>query len=267
MILALGLSYFTISLVNYRILLVGLGSMATPNQLQSSSVVATVNYGASGGSNPSSNTNPPPPPKQNQRIQLTVIVLEDTSSGRRSASGILVNVTEPGELSRSGAGEVVALGGQMIIAAGKTDHTGTVAFELDPGDYTVLAKDLGLVGELPITLHETKTEVTVQWVFHSEFEPPLLVQMNDLNSDGIISPDETISLFFQAIDLKEPHRIVLLVEGPGQFSIDLKVVAATLYQNGIYVALSPTGPVPMSSLRFDSAILIGTIWYEVSIAS
>lgn len=266
LVLAIGFSYLAISRIDYRILLVGLGNMASPNQFPSSSVVATANYGSSGGSNPSSNTNSPPP-QQNQRIQLTVTVSEETSFGRRYASGVLVNVTEPGELARSGVEERVTLGGQIIIASGKTDHTGTIAFELDPGDYTVLAGDLGLVGELPITLHEPKLEVTVQWVFHSEFEPPLLVQMNDVNSDGIISPDETISLFFQTINLKEPHRLVLLVGGLGQFSIDLKIVGATVYQNGIYVQLSPAGSVAISSLRFDSTILIGTIWYEVSIVS
>ena len=262
LVLALTFSYLAISRINYRILLVGLGNLASPNPFPSSQVIGAANSGP--GGNLGQSTDASGPPKQTERVHLTVTVLEDTSIGRRSTPGVVVNVLEQGEFSQSGPKETAA---QIVIASGRTDYTGTVAFELAPGDYTVLAVDLGLLGELPITLEASKPEVSILWVFHSGFEPPLLVQMNDVNSDGVISPDETIALFFRGINLEEPHRFLMVVGGPGQFSIDLKIVGVTVYQNGIYILLSPAESISISQLRAESTILIGTIWYEVSIVS
>ena len=197
-------------------------------------------------------------------VQLSVTVYEETSQRMRLVRGTPVNVS------------TTTAEGEIQVAYGVTDRAGSVVFKLPPGSYSIFAEHFGVLGNFSATLLESNPESSMRWVFHDDLETPVIVQMNDINADGLISPDETIALFYREVGLKNPQRITMVVRqvcgsvevcGEGDVSVDLAIVGFSVFTHGTYLVLSPLEPVSVSALGLNSTLLIGTVWYEVSITT
>lgn len=186
-------------------------------------------------------------------VQLSVTVLEENSQRLRFVQGVPINVS------------IMTPEGEIQVAYSVTNGTGSVVFKLTPGSYTILAMHFGILGNFSVALLESDPEVSMRWIFHNSFETPVLVQMNDINADGLISPDETIALFYREVGLEKPQRIIMDISGERKVSVDLAIVSFSVFPHGTYIVLSPLQPISVSALGSESTLLIGTVWYEVSI--
>ena len=204
---------------------------------------------------------------------LLVFVFEDRAGELREASGVSVNVTIPEEQFDPFAfGDVLApeeLGrpapGPIQVAARQTNDNGVVRFELPPGNYSILARHMGLTGNRTITLAEEQDEVMMRWVFYSRFEAPLLVQVYDTNADGTISAGELIVLFYQTQVAVRPEQLVIIIRSETDFELGLQLVDFIVLSHGVQVILTPTTPVVISALDSDTTLLLGVLWYQVTV--
>lgn len=261
-------SVLAVSQINHRIPLVGPEGPTPSNRLFSQPILGNGPNAAdpvSGNDDPQGNDRSP----FGEPVRLIITVLENISGRVRPVRSAPVNVTlegaEPELIVDPGAVNVGGqIGNAMQIASVLTDRTGTVTFSVPAGNYTVLTEHFGLVGNFSIALPSTKHEVRVRWTFHNLYERPILVQLNDVNTDGWISPDETIFLFYHSDNPDPPNRVTLIITGQRALPINLTIVSFTVYSHGIYLVVSPVQPIPIGALSQNSGILIGNVWYEVS---
>ena len=242
----------SISLINYRTIIVGSEGTNPFNQNPGSAQAEQV--------------------AKQVLVQTSVTVLENTPRSRRLVRGVPINVSvevpNPEDLGESEAaifGEPTATGELLVqIAYGVTNRTGTVSFWLSPGNYTVFARHLGVLGNVSISLVESKPTVSLRWVFHYEFQTPDVLEMNDANMDGWISSGENMAVFYQGVNLGKPQKVNMTIVGERRTSVDLAIQGFSAFPHGTYIQLSPLQPLYIGDLKSDSTLQIGTTWYEVS---
>jgi hypothetical protein len=201
-----------------------------------------------------------------ESVELLVIVLEDVSGSLRRVESAIVNVTKlttnPSEIER-GRGDIVSTGGEVVVASQQTNRAGRAAFELPPNNYTVYAYRFGVLGNFSLTLTTRNPQVTLLWTFRESFETPALVQLNDEDGDGTISPGETMALFYEGNFTEKPQQITLAINE--DTSVNLSIVSATIFPNGIYFIVTPLEPIVFTGLSSNSTLLVGTAWWEASL--
>jgi len=260
-LLALALSFIVLAIseTNYHIMIFGPENSGLPIQVE---IISKQGEGSWQGGLPEKEQDSKP-----VVVQLSVTVMENTSQGSRFIRGVPINVTivrllEPDEI---GLSDRQAVSEERIeIAYGVTNRAGTVAFQLPPSNYTVFAKHLGVLANFSVTLLPSNPKTSLRWVFHNGYETPVVVQMNDVNTDGWISPGETIAVFYRNITVQKPHRITLAISGQKRLLVDLEILRFSVFAHGVYVVLSPLQPIFIGDLGLESAILIRTVRYEVS---
>jgi len=200
-----------------------------------------------------------------ESVELLVIVLENVSGSLRRVESAIVNVTKlstnPSEIER-GRGDILSTGGEVVVASQLTNRAGRAAFELPPNNYTVYADRFGVLGNFSLTLTPKNPQVTLLWTFRESFETPALVQLNDEDGDGTISPGETMAFFYEGNFTEKPQQITMAINDT---SIDLAIVNATIFPNGIYFIVTPLRPIVFSGLRSNSTLLVGTAWWEATL--
>lgn len=271
MLLALtfGFSMLAVSRINHRISLGLEGSHGTSDELFSSLI------GQSGGGAPGGTGNVPGENGEalkTEPVGLSVTVLDDTSGSIQTVQGAAVNVSIANlgtqtEALRGGSQFVGQTGQQTRIAWGHTDGTGRVGFKLFPGNYTVFAGHFGLIGNSSITLVASRPQTFLRWVFHQRFEKLSVVQMNDDNDDGLISPGETILLFYRSSTPVTQQHVILMISGQQQVSVDLEILSSRVFEDEVYLVVSPLQTFAISSLGSNSTLEVGIIWWEAAAAS
>jgi hypothetical protein len=151
-----------------------------------------------------------------------------------------------------------------MVAWGHTGSSGSVNFELYPGNYTVFAGHFGLVGNSSVTLIASRPETILRWAFHQRLEEPSVIQLNDDSANGLISPGETISLLCKSSISGIPQRATLTISGNQQVSVDLEVLSANSFDGEVYLVVTPLEAFAIGGLGSDSALHIGIIWWEAS---
>lgn len=273
LVLAFAFSILAVEVVNYRLLVVGDEGLGRANPVFARLLERSTGGEGSGGgegTGPSGGSEP----SEIQLIELLVFVFEDRTGQLREAPGVSVNVTIPEEQFDPFAfGDVLApeeLGrpapGPVQIMSRQTNDNGVVRFELPAGNYSILATHLGLTGNRSITLREEQDEVTMRWVFYSRFEAPLLVQAYDMNGDGTISMGEPIVLFYQTQVTVKPEQLVILIQSETDFELGLRLVDFIVLSHGVQVILTPTAPVVISLLDSETTLLLGVLWYQVTVS-
>lgn len=268
-LLAFGASLLTVEQVSYRTNLIGYDGLSS----LFSKVVSGKSRAEGGGPAGSLPSNS----KQDlQLIQLSVSVLQDLIGVLHPAFRASVNVSkvlsesdnplpEPGERSvfEPGANTSVL----VSIVSGVTNAEGTIDFNVPPGNYTLMVADFNIVASTPIHLVASTPRVYVHWTFRDILERPLLIQMNDQNDDGIISPGETIVFFYKGTTVTKPHQARIVLNGHIDATVEIRILEFKIFEHGSYATATPLQPIRINDLTADSSVVVETTWYEVSITS
>lgn len=267
--LALPFSMLAVSRIDHRTLFGAEGGAGSFGQLLAQVAQQPVAQGGLGGAGDAVVLTEQSTPVTN--VQLLVDVLDDSSGSLHIVQNAPVNVTRmnplASEILRGHNDVAVATGGPTIVATALTDRRGRATFELTASNYTIYAQDLGLTGNFSLTLDPSHPQVFLHWIFREKLETPALVQMSDQDADGLISPGEVISIFYQTNNPQKPQRIVLSLNGDIESSVDLTIVNATVFQNGVYLVASPVTSILIGDLGSNSTLLIGFSWYEATMTT